>query len=117
MGVFKTCPLCHKSWSSRADFLGDRDITLIGYQPDFEELKLGTLLFNHDGPDCGTTMEIEIEVFADLYDGPVHHTSYHGTDECSGYCLRIENLKRCEKPCANAWAREVARIVLDRTRR
>lgn len=115
MAVFKSCSVCRKSWSSRDDFLRDRDITLIGYQPDFDDLKHGTLLFNHDVSGCKTTMEIEIERFADLYKGPLYPTSLKGTEECSGHCLRIENLNTCDKPCANAWARQVARIVNELT--
>ena len=111
MSVFKSCSVCKKSWSSRDDFLTDRDVTLIGYQPNFNDLELGTLMFNHDAQGCGTTLEIEIERFSDLYDGPRYMASLRGTDECSGHCLRIENLKSCNKPCANGWARKVARIV------
>jgi hypothetical protein len=114
---FKSCSLCHKSWPSREEFLSDGDVTLVGYQPDFEDLDLGTLVFNHVTPECGTTMEIEIESFADLYGGPIYETPLNGTDECHGHCLRIENLERCEQRCKNAWAREVARIVFDRTQR
>jgi hypothetical protein len=111
---FKRCPLCEKSWTSREEFLGDRSVELVGYQPDFDELRSGALMFNHEVPGCGTTMEIEIDRFVDLYDGPIHDRSLFGTDECHGHCLKMASLERCSNPCENAWARGVAVAVKER---
>jgi len=110
---FKVCTLCGTSWPTRAAFLGDPEVRLIGYQPDFAALDRGALSFNHDRPGCETTLEVAIQKFADLYDGPVHRESLHDTNECNGHCLTVDNLTRCHKRCANAWAREVARIVAE----
>ena len=108
---FKRCSLCGHSWPSRERLLADPAIELIGYQPDFEELGHGTLLFNHNAAGCETTMEIEIGEFFDLAPDARHEQRRDGTDDCHGHCLRIDDLERCAAPCANAWAREVALAV------
>ena len=44
---FKVCTSCKHVWPERDDFLSDANVELVGYQPHFEELVAGLLLFNH----------------------------------------------------------------------
>ena len=114
---FKRCSVCGQSWSTREHFLKDAEIELIGYQPDFDELADGTLMFNHVAFGCGTTLELEIGDFEDLVAARRHGRRLDGTEECHGHCLRIRNLERCEAQCDNAWARQVAVEVKARAQR
>jgi hypothetical protein len=107
--VFKSCSCCDAEWSTREAFLRDPSIVVIGYQVDFEELRLGYFLFNHER--CRTTIALRAREFLDLYDGPVFSERRTGSDECPGYCLRSDELARCPVACECAFVREVLQIV------
>jgi hypothetical protein len=102
--TFKTCPMCAKPWVTRDDFLGDPDVTLVGYQVHWEELELGLLYFNHT---CGTTMAVEVAKFTDLYEGPIFHARAAGTEACPGLCLHRGNLNPCPAKCECAYVRAI----------
>ena len=103
--------MCGKEWRARADFLGDPQICLVGYQACFEFLEFGLLLFTHYAPDCGTTLSRDVGSLLDLYDGPVYEERQTGTEACPGYCLQQGNLESCPARCACAAIREVIQIV------
>jgi len=115
--IFKKCTCCGHTWTTREDFLSDPTIVLIGYQVQFDNLKLGFLLFNHHVEDCETTMAIEVGKFSDLYDGPIYEKPLTNTDECPEYCLNKEDLRPCPAKCACAYAREVIQIIKNWTKR
>jgi len=106
---FKTCPLCSKVWTSRKNFLTDRDVELVGYQVDFEEVALGLFLFNHN--TCKTTLAIQANQLKDLYLGPVFKERKTGQQECPGYCLRRSALEPCPAECECAWVRGLLQII------
>jgi hypothetical protein len=106
--AFKGCPMCGFQWQSRARFLSDPRIEIIGYQACFEELTAGFFLFNHS---CAGTLAVLVEEFEDLYDGPVYEERKTGTDECLQYCLRRNELALCPARCECAFVREIIQIV------
>jgi len=106
--VFKQCPLCGFRWESRSAFLSDPGLTLIGYQACFSELKAGSFLFNHA---CEGTLGLRVEVFADLYEGPVWAERQTGTRACPQYCLHEGELARCPMHCECAFVREIIQIL------
>ncbi len=106
---FKRCPCCGELWPSRADFLADPALEVVGYQADFRDLRLGLFLFNHDR--CGTTLSAAAGEFADLYRGPVFAERKTGSDECPGYCLDRSILGGCSTECECAFVREVLQEV------
>ena len=106
---FKCCPLCGHSWSERAQLLADPRVDLIGFQAFTEEPAQGMLLFNH--LDCGTTMALGVDRFADLYRGPVYSQRLTGSDVCPRHCFDEKDLRPCPNDCAGAWVRDVLQIV------
>ncbi len=106
--AFHRCT-CGTKWANRNDFLSDPDIRLVGYQPDFEVLKLGLLLFNHE--ICRTTIGCRVEAFADLQEGPTFSVRLTGTPECPGFCLHPDELRPCDAPCECAWVRRLLPVV------
>jgi len=106
--TFKKCPKCGFEWKGREDFLRDKNLTLIGYQANFDILKLGLLLFNHN---CGTTLSLHVEGFSDLYKGPIYTERKTGGPECLGYCLHRDELKLCPAKCECAWVRELVQMI------
>jgi hypothetical protein len=106
---FKICPFCATVWPSREAFLNDRDLQLVGYQVDFEDLALGLLLFNHD--ICKTTLAIRAFQLKDLYSGPVFEKRKTGQEDCSGHCLRSSELAPCPAECECAWVRGLLQVV------
>ena len=106
---FKTCPFCSTTWSSRETFLADEDLSLVGYQVDFDELDLGLFLFNHGA--CRTTLAIRANLLKDLYIGPVFAGRRTGEADCPGYCLRRAQLDPCPAHCECAWVRRLLQII------
>lgn len=106
---FKTCPLCKKSWETRADFLDDQDVVIVGYQVHFEALSEGLFLFNHS---CDATMTLKAGAFRDLYSGPIFEQRMTGTGECPEYCLVKHELRPCAAKCECAYVREIIQLIL-----
>jgi hypothetical protein len=106
--MFKTCPKCDQGWDSQNDFLADSEIELVGYQPHFEDLTTGLLMFNHS---CGTTLALRVDSFSGLVDGPVFSERMMGTDACPGFCNHKSNLKPCPAQCECAYVRSLLQII------
>ena len=105
---FKVCSTCGFIWKSREAFLTDKNIKLIGYQPHFQDLKIGLFLFDHS---CETTLSIQARNFFDLYDGPIFTEKLKGTRECPRYCLNKNELRSCKLKCECAFVREILQIL------
>ena len=114
MAEFQTCSGCATRWVDRDSFIDDPLTELIGYQVDFLDLTGGYLLFNHHRDGCGSTLALEVERFVDLYRGSAHPESLYGTAECGGRCGRVDDLARCDRPCRNAWVRELLAQIVER---
>lgn len=106
---FKVCPNCGFVWNSRESLLADPTVVLAGYQASFVDLSAGYFLFQHERPECGTSMAVEAGRFLDLYDGPIFQE--HRDERCPGFCLKSDNLERCSVPCECAFVREVLQVV------
>jgi len=106
---FKTCASCRTNWPTRQDFLGDPDLTVLGYQAHFDALELGVFLFLHGR--CKTTVAMQAGKFTDLYDGPVFEERRTGQDDCPGYCLVETELRPCPAKCECAYVRETLQII------
>lgn len=112
--VFKQCSGCGHVWASRDGFLGDAEVTLVGYQAMMKHLEAGYFLFNHLHKGCGSTVSVRAGEFFDLYRGPVFQGSKFGQKECGGHCLHAQDLSPCPLECECAFVREVLQIVLAR---
>ena len=106
--MFKKCPLCEHSWKDRETFLADPDVEIIGYQASFDEIQDGLFLFNHL---CRTTMALEVMRFDDLYNGTRYDMALTETDDCSGYCLDMNELSACSAECKYAYVRDIIQII------
>lgn len=106
---FKKCSMCKTEWNTRNDFLSDPNISVVGYNVNFEELELGCFLFNHT--ICGTTLAIEARIFTDLYQGKVFTERKTGGKECLGLCFDSTSIEPCPAQCECAYVREVLNQV------
>ena len=111
--TFKGCPRCHTEWSDRDTFLRDPGMDLIGYQPFFEDLEAGFLMFNHDVPWCKTTVAIPVAEFSDLYEGEIFEDRLLNGPEGAGHCFHEGDLEPCTQQCECAYVRAVLKIVKD----
>ncbi len=107
MDIFKICPNCGHIWKSRDEFISDPEVSIIGYQVNFNDLEAGLFLFNHS---CKGTFALEVYSFADLYDGPIFERRATGTEECPEYCLHQNMLEPCPAECECAFVRHVIQI-------
>ena len=106
---FKICPACGTIWQTRDDFLKDRDVTIKGYQVNFNHLEMGLFFFDHE--KCRTTAALKASQFTDLYSGPIFQENMAGSDECPEYCLKESNLQPCPNSCECAYVRNVLQII------
>ncbi len=109
--LFKECPNCHYQWPDRTTFLSDPTLSLVGYQANFGNLVAGYFLFNHDTPDCGTSLAVEAGAFTDMHSGPIFEERLTGTENCPGYCKIQKSLDPCSNKCECAYVRDVLQIV------
>ena len=108
---FKVCPSCGFIWKDQETFLNDEKIQLVGYQVDFEELRLGLFLFDHS---CGTTFSVKAEKFFDLYSGPIFEKRLTASVQCPGYCLHRDQMCSCKGECECSFVREILQIIQGR---
>jgi len=110
--VFFTCKCCDAGWDDYIAFLGDSTIKLVGFQislslPD----RGGYYYFDH--LPCGTTLALKSELLSSMIDEPIPERSMQGTDECSKYCLELNNFPECKNECRNAPFRRLAIRILE----
>lgn len=112
---FKVCTKCSYKWKTRDDFLSDPSISLIGFLADFKVFNKGSYLFNHllANDQCNSTLAIDVSCFLDLYNGTLFKDLKVGSKECSGYCAKVEVMKRCNVHCRNVVAREIMHKILN----
>ena len=106
--MFKQCSVCQQTWHVREKFLADPGIEIIGYQVSFGEIKDGLFLFNHL---CKTTLALKVKQFDDFCRGIRYDAEATGTDACSGYCLDMSDLRRCDTACKYAYVRDILQII------
>jgi len=109
--AFKTCPGCGAVWHDRKDFLKDPEIAICGYQPDFEDLERGLLLFNHLRAGRGTTFSVSVAAFSDLVMRPILSLRVAGSPDCPTHCFRMNDLEPCPMRCECAFVRDVIQVL------
>jgi hypothetical protein len=108
---FRECQSCKTRWTTRASFVSDPELKLVGYQANFVHLEKGFFMFNHTHKGCGTTLAIPVMTFADLYDGPVFRERATGGPACPGHCLHEDDVAPCPEHCECAYVREIMQIL------
>ena len=84
--------------------MADGNISIIGYQANFDNLESGHLYFNHN---CNNTIVLSTDQFSDLYEGPTFAERKTGTQACPQYCLKKDELKQCQAECECAYVRNI----------
>ena len=104
---FRKCD-CGQSWETRDEFLQDKMVKIIGYQPDFVSRKYSHFLFFHRAKGCGGFIGIRASEFGDLRETAYPKDLCFGEEDCPGYCTDTLDLRVCSVACRNATDREVA---------
>lgn len=103
--------MCHAEWLDRMVFLRDASLEIIGYQANFDNLKLGLIYFTHRVDGCFSTMTIKAEEFFDLNPNKQYAIRKTLTEECPQYCLHIDNFEKCDAKCECAYVRDLLLIM------
>jgi len=101
------------TWNDRDIFLRDGSLELNGYQVNFNNLGEGLFFFTHNIEGCYSTMAIEAREFLDISKRVPIPGGRASQDDCPGYCLNREVLKRCEVDCECAHVRDVMNKIKD----
>lgn len=111
--VFKTCD-CGKKWAGRNEFLLDKMVKIVGYQPDFVNGKYNHFLFQHKTKNCGAFLAARATDFADLREQPCPKELCAGHENCPRYCMNTLDLRVCSVACRNANDRALAAKMANR---
>ena len=114
--VFRTCGSCGQVWRTWENFVWDPGVRLLGLQAIVNLPDANLLVFEHG---CGSTVSVLASRFRRLLPDSQDfsgRSSLRGTDQCSGHCLRLEDLQQCDQPCINARDRRLILRLLEMKR-
>ena len=97
----KQCPGCPATFALN-DFMGNPELNAIGMQFEDADLEYNMYYFNHECPNCGSTLVVSVLEFLPLIEEPVPEEVLTGLEPCEGHCMRIEDLANCGAPCRYA---------------
>ena len=115
-GVFRVCGACGHVWRSWEEFVRDPGVRLLGLQAITSVPDANLLVFEHR---CGSTVSVLASRFRQLLPDSQDFSgrpSLRGTDQCSQYCLSLDSLEQCNKPCINARDRRLILRLLEMKR-
>jgi len=105
--TFKKCD-CGKTWKTRDEFLRDKLVKIVGYQPDFVNRKYNHFLFRHRAKSCGQLLAVRASAFSDLREKGCPNELCAGKENCPRYCMNTLDLRVCSVACRNATDRALA---------
>jgi len=105
---------CGKTWKTRDEFLRDKAVKIIGYQPDFINHKYNHFLFHHKTKGCGLFFAVRASDFSDLREKECPNDLCFGHDDCPRYCTDTFELRVCSVTCRNASDRIIASKIKSR---
>ena len=108
---FLECSLCGAIWRDYREVVTDPQLSVVGYQPCFDNPYDGLILVTHEVEGCGTTLAVRAHKLRLLYDGPVWPELKKGTAECCLLCINEGDLEDCTAECAMAWVRTVLQYL------
>lgn len=112
-GSYRKCE-CGYIWKTRDDFLRDKKLKIVGYQPDFINHKYNHFLFQHAAKGCGQFFGVRASDFHDLREKECANELCFAKEECPGYCKNTVDLRVCSVNCRNASDRIVAAKIRSR---
>ncbi len=110
---FRKCD-CGHTWKTREEFLRDKKVKIVGYQPDFVNHRYNHFLFFHRLKECGLFFGVRASEFDDLREGKCPKELGMGLEDCPGYCTDMLDLRVCSVACRNAVDRELAARISKR---
>jgi hypothetical protein len=114
--VFRICGSCGHAWQNWEEFIRDPGVRLLGLQAITSLPDANLLVFEHR---CGSSVSVLASRFHQFVPDSQDfsgRTSLRGTDQCSGHCLRLENLQQCDQPCINARDRRLILRLMEMKR-
>lgn len=112
--IVKVCPGCRRGFTLE-DLVYDKEVEPVGMQFENGDLADGLYHFNHGASSCGTRFSLPVQVFLPLIEGWVSPKLLYGTDTCENLCLRLEDLRVCDRACYHApFRRFLVEVLLPR---
>ncbi len=97
----RACTGCGHSYDL-AELVRDVDFVPIGMQFEDPDQQFNFYFFNHECPNCGTTILIPVLDFLPFIAEPVPDLVRTGMEDCGRHCTRIEDLSECRAQCRYA---------------
>jgi hypothetical protein len=112
--AFSTCGMCKRTWSGPDELLPDPELRLLGLQAYTKSPDANLLVFEHR---CGSTVSVLARRLRHLVPEDDHASGgevLFDTEACKGYCRTLEDLRACDRPCANARDRRIIQLLLEK---
>lgn len=107
--AFKVCPKCGTRWNSRASFLKDAEVVLLGFRSGAGGPTSGHFLFHHR--QCGNDLAIRLPPFADLTKKPVVWKSKCSAGISTPFCLATGSQVPCQMECICEFVADVLHAI------
>jgi hypothetical protein len=99
--VLKTCTNCGESFTL-GRLATDPLLVPIGMSCDEGEDEVAYYLFQHETPECGTSMLVSVSAFRPLITERIPNELLVGSEACEKHCVNLKDLQVCNQPCFNA---------------
>lgn len=107
---FHYCANCKVLWAARSQFLSDREVKFLGYEPAAAVDFPGRLAFRHDR--CCKKLELDLGCFMELAGGPLVTESCAIQGKKEPHCLAGAD-SPCPLRCVCAFVWRTSRIIAD----
>lgn len=111
--AFHECARCGFEWETIEDFVLDRALKLVAYQPVFSWPEEGILFFRHDDTKCMQSFSLRMEKF-DRLENAARATELKFMDpQCKGHCFTRHDFSPCNVECSLRWTRDVLQRLVE----
>ena len=96
--IIENCSGCGKSLTAH-QLVNDPRFRVIGMAYKDNDQTEAYYFFQHDTPDCGTSLLIDVSNFTGYIPETIRAANDSGCGCGDGFCIHIDNLKDCGREC------------------
>jgi hypothetical protein len=96
--LIKECTYC-KSKLTLTELAKEPCLVPIGMSFDGNEFDMAYYYFQHEIPECGTSILVAVNAFEPFISEDVPETKLTLSDECEEHCVNIKDLSECKQEC------------------
>jgi hypothetical protein len=114
--LFQKCGSCGHAWKDWRDFILDTHVRMLGFQAIVHLPDANLFVFEHR---CGSSVSVlakRLRHMVPELESDREERILFDSETCNRFCLSIDNLEMCDRPCANARDRRLIRMIMQMKR-